>query len=81
MNKIDLKLSYSELHERTLVVSELPTNLTLCVPCIILQCVNVTLCVPCIILQCVNVTLCVPCIILQCVKSDVVCTVHHIAMC
>ena len=30
------------------------TNLTLCVPCIILQCINVTLCVPCIILQCVN---------------------------
>ena len=44
------------------------TNLTLYVPCIILQCVNVTLCVPCIILQCVNVTLCVPCIILQCVN-------------
>ena len=43
-------------------------SLTLCVPCIILQCVNVTLYVPCIILQCVNVTLCVPCIILQCVN-------------
>ena len=45
-------------------------GLTLCVPCIILQCVNVTLCIPCIILQCVNVTLCVPCIILQCVNDQ-----------
>ena len=44
--------------------------LTLCVPCIILQCVSVTLCVPCIILQCVNVTLCVPCIILQCANDQ-----------
>ena len=47
------------------------TNLTLCVPCIILQCVNVTVCVQCIILQCVNVTVCVPCIILQCVNVTV----------
>jgi hypothetical protein len=34
----------------------------------------VTLCVPCVILQCVNVTLCVPCIILQCVYKPTRCT-------
>ena len=45
-------------------------NVTLRVPCIILQCVNVTLCVPCIILQCVDVVMCVPCIILQCVDDQ-----------
>ena len=50
--------------------SKMYFKLTLCVPCIILQCVNVTLCVPCIILQSVNVTLCVPCIILQCVNDQ-----------
>ena len=33
-------------------------------------CVNVTLCVPCIVLQCVNVTLCVPCITLQGVNDQ-----------
>ena len=56
------------LIQATVIEQTFAENLTLCVPCVILQCVNMTLYAPCVILQCVNVTLCVPCVILQCVN-------------